>query len=79
MTPGDGVLACTAAGGLTVCVEAETYRITPGDVTSLIFSGRPAPLVRSQVPEPWVGRPRRPARGSPRPQAYSALSRYSPP
>ncbi len=34
MTPGDGVLACTAAGGLTACVGAETYRITPGDVAS---------------------------------------------
>ncbi len=49
MTPGDEVLACTAAGGLTVCVEAETYRITPEDVQGLIFSGRPAPLVRSRV------------------------------
>ncbi len=49
MTPGDGVLACTPAGGLTVCVEAETYQITPEDVRGLIFSGRPAPVVRSRV------------------------------
>ena len=49
MTPEDGVLACAVAGGLTVCVEAERYTIAPGDVVGLIFSGRPAPVVRSRV------------------------------
>jgi len=51
MTPEDGVLACTAAGGLTVCVEAERYTIAPGDAQGLIFSGRPAPVVRSREGE----------------------------
>jgi len=36
-----GTLACTAAGGLLVHVEAERCRIAPEDVRSLIFSGQP--------------------------------------
>ena len=48
MTPEDGVLACAVAGGLTVYVEAERYRIAPGDIQGLIFSGRPAPVVRTR-------------------------------
>jgi hypothetical protein len=44
-----GTLACTAAGGLIVDVEAERYRIAPEDVRSLIFSGRPAPVMRERV------------------------------
>ena len=51
MTPEDGVLACAVAGGLTVYVEAERYRIAPGDVVGLIFSGRPAPVVRTREGE----------------------------
>ena len=47
--PEDGFIACTAAGGLIVHVEAEQYRIAPEDVTGLIFSGRPAPVTRSRV------------------------------
>ena len=47
--PEAGTLACTAAGGLIVHVEAEQYRIAPEDVTGLIFSGRPAPVVRERV------------------------------
>ena len=47
--PEDGLIACTAAGGLIVHVEAEQYRIAPEDVQSLIFSGRPAPVTRSRV------------------------------
>ena len=49
MMPEDGLIACTAAGGLIVHVEAEQYRIAPEDVQSLIFSGRPAPVTRSRV------------------------------
>ena len=49
MMPEPGTLACTAAGGLIVHVEAEQYRIAPEDVTGLIFSGRPAPVTRSRV------------------------------
>ncbi|MBP7145832.1 MAG: hypothetical protein KBA44_11615 [Methanoculleus sp.] len=49
MMPEDGFIACTAAGGLIVHVEAEQYRIAPEDVTGLIFSGRPAPVTRSRV------------------------------
>ena len=41
MTPEPGTLACTAAGGLIVHIEAERYRIAPEDVKSLVFSGRP--------------------------------------
>ncbi len=48
MTPEDGVLACTPAGGLVVTVEAERYGIAPADVAGLIFSGRPAPVVRTR-------------------------------
>ena len=44
MTPELGTLACTAAGGLIVHVEAERCRIAPEDVRSLIFSGHPAPI-----------------------------------
>nr|WP_221058676.1 hypothetical protein [Methanoculleus chikugoensis] len=36
------------AGGLVVDVEGERYRIEAGDVKSLIFSGRPAPVVRER-------------------------------
>ncbi|KLK88010.1 hypothetical protein SZ63_07640 [Methanoculleus sediminis] len=43
-----GTLACTAAGGLVVDVEGERYRIEAGDVKSLIFSGRPAQVVRER-------------------------------
>ena len=49
MTPEVGTLACTAAGGLVVGVEAEVYRIAPEDVQGLIFSGRPAPVILSRV------------------------------
>jgi len=49
MTPEVGTLACTAAGGLVIGVEAEVYRIAPEDVRSLIFAGRPAPVVLSRV------------------------------
>ncbi|KDE54507.1 hypothetical protein [Methanoculleus sp. MH98A] len=49
MTPEAGTLACTAAGGLIVDVEAERYRITPEDVRALIFFGRPAPIMRERV------------------------------
>jgi len=49
MTPEPGTLACTAAGGLIVHVEAERYRIAPEDVKSLIFSGRSAPVMRERV------------------------------
>jgi hypothetical protein len=49
MTPELGTLACTAAGGLIVGVEAERYRIAPEDVRSLIFAGRPAPVICSRV------------------------------
>ena len=52
MTPEDGVLACAVAGGLTVCVEAERYRIAPGDVVGLIFSGRH----RRSCRDAWPGR-----------------------
>ena len=45
MTPEAGTISCTATGGLIVHVEAERYRIAPEDVRSLIFSGRPAPIV----------------------------------
>ena len=48
MTPEDGGLACTPAGGLVVTVEAERYGIAPGDLQGLIFSGRPAPVVRTR-------------------------------
>ena len=44
-----GVLICAASGGLGIIVEAEQYRIAPEDVAGLIFSGRPAPVVRSRV------------------------------
>ncbi|BBL68797.1 hypothetical protein [Methanoculleus chikugoensis] len=44
-----GTLACTAAGGLIVHVEAERCRIAPEDLRSLIFSGRPAPVTRERV------------------------------
>jgi len=44
-----GALACTAAGGLTVHVEAERYRIAPEDAKSLIFAGKPAPVTRERV------------------------------
>ncbi|MDD3933944.1 MAG: hypothetical protein PHP55_08790 [Methanoculleus sp.] len=44
-----GALACTAAGGLIVHVEAERYRIAPEDVRSLIFAGRPAPVTQERV------------------------------
>ena len=44
-----GTLACTTAGGLTVHVEVEHYRIAPEDVRSLIFSGRPAPVTCERV------------------------------
>jgi hypothetical protein len=44
-----GTLACTPAGGLIVHVEAERHRIAPEDVRSLIFAGRPAPVVRERV------------------------------
>ena len=47
--PEAGTLACTAAGGLIVHVEAEQYRIAPEDAAGLIFSGRPAPVTRSRV------------------------------
>ena len=47
--PEDGLIACTATGGLIVHVEAEQYRIAPEDAASLIFSGRPAPVTRSRV------------------------------
>ncbi|MCM2466667.1 hypothetical protein DIC75_10195 [Methanoculleus sp. CWC-02] len=43
-----GTLACTAAGGLIVDVEGERYRIEAGDVKGLIFSGRPAPVMRER-------------------------------
>lgn len=49
MTPEPGTLACTAAGGLLVNVEAERYRIAPEDAKSLIFSGRPAPVTRERM------------------------------
>ena len=65
MTPEAGMLSCTVrwadgpeqektegfrlAGGLIVHVEAERCRIAPEDVRSLIFSGRPAPVVRERV------------------------------
>ena len=49
MTPEAGTLACTAAGGLIVHVEAERYRIAPEDVRALIFAGRPAPITRERV------------------------------
>ncbi|PKL62758.1 MAG: hypothetical protein CVV31_04145 [Methanomicrobiales archaeon HGW-Methanomicrobiales-2] len=49
MTPEPGTLACTAAGGLLIHVEAERYRIAPEDVRSLIFSGRPAPVTCERV------------------------------
>jgi hypothetical protein len=49
MTPEPGTLACTAAGGLIVHIEAERYRIAPEDVKSLVFSGRPAPVARERV------------------------------
>ena len=44
-----GTLACTPAGGLIVHVEAERCRIAPEDVRSLIFAGRPVPVVRERV------------------------------
>ncbi|MBA7473144.1 hypothetical protein ES707_08478 [subsurface metagenome] len=49
MIPEPGALACTAAGGLIVDVEAERYRIAPEDARALIFSGRPAPVMRERV------------------------------
>jgi len=49
MTPEPGTLACTAAGGLIVHVEAESCRIAPDDTRALVFSGRPAPVVRERV------------------------------
>ena len=49
MMPEDGVISCTAAGGLAITIRAETCQIASGDVVSLIFSGRPAPVVRSRV------------------------------
>ena len=49
MTPEPGTLACTAAGGLIVHVEAERCRIAPDDTRALVFSGRPAPVVRERV------------------------------
>ncbi|MFA7073272.1 MAG: hypothetical protein WC138_12290 [Methanoculleus sp.] len=49
MTPEVGTLACTAAGGLVISVEAEVYRIAPEDVQGLIFAGRPAPVILSRV------------------------------
>jgi hypothetical protein len=65
MTPEAGTLACTVrwadgpeqektegfrlAGGLIVHVEAERCRIAPEDVRSLIFAGRPVPVVRERV------------------------------
>jgi hypothetical protein len=49
MTPELGTLACTAAGGLVVGVEAEAYRIAPEDVRSLLFTGRLAPVMRERV------------------------------
>ncbi|CVK34544.1 protein of unknown function [Methanoculleus bourgensis] len=49
MMPEVGTLACTAAGGLVIGVEAEAYRIAPEDVRSLIFAGRPAPVALSRV------------------------------
>ncbi|WP_250987943.1 hypothetical protein [Methanoculleus oceani] len=47
-TIAQGTLACTAAGGLIVDVEGERYRIEAGDVKGLIFSGRPAPVMRER-------------------------------
>jgi hypothetical protein len=44
-----GTLACTAAGGLIVEVEGERLRISPEDVKSLIFFGRPVPVTRERV------------------------------
>jgi hypothetical protein len=44
-----GTLACTTAGGLTVHVEVEDYRIAPEDVKALIFAGRPAPVTCDRV------------------------------
>ncbi len=49
MIPEPGALTCTAAGGLVVDVEGERYRIEAGDVKGLIFSGRPAPVMREWV------------------------------
>ncbi len=49
MMPEPGILACTATGGLIVHVEAECCRIAPEDARSLIFSGRPAPVIRERV------------------------------
>ena len=49
MRAGAGTLACTAAGGLIVDVERERYRIAPEDARALIFSGRPAPVMRERV------------------------------
>lgn len=49
MTPEPGTLACTAAGGLLVDLEGVRYRIAPGDVRSLLFTGRPAPVSRERV------------------------------
>jgi len=48
MTAEAGMLSCTAAGGLLLCVEGERYRIEAGDVKSLIFSGRPAVVWRER-------------------------------
>ncbi|KAF5036873.1 hypothetical protein [Methanoculleus horonobensis] len=44
-----GTLACTAAGGLIVHIEAERCRIAPEDAKALIFFGRPAPIMRERV------------------------------
>lgn len=46
--PAPGSLACTAKGGAVINVEAETCWILPEDARSLIFSGQPAPVLRSR-------------------------------
>ena len=49
MTPEPGILAWIPTGGVGVHVEGECYRITPDDLRSLIFAGRPAPVTRERV------------------------------
>lgn len=49
MMPLAGSVSVTAAGGLSLEIEAERYRVLPEDLRALIFYGSPAPLVRERL------------------------------
>ena len=51
-----GSVSVTAAGGLSLEIEAERYRVLPEDLRALIFYGSPAPLVRERLRSRTAGR-----------------------